>query len=113
MVLTGFDTFRFVYGETRRTVYRRGDGPGVVIVHEVPGITPEVTRFARRVVDAGFTELGDLVLDQSGALPRQQRFRRFHALRLAGGEEDGGDRHSVASAHSVRDRLSAEPIRLV
>ena len=55
MVLTGFDTFRYGYGDTRRTVYRRGDGPGVVIVHEVPGITPEVTRFARRVVDAGFT----------------------------------------------------------
>jgi dienelactone hydrolase len=36
-------------------VYRKGDGPGVVVVHEVPGITPKVLAFAQEVVDAGFT----------------------------------------------------------
>ncbi len=35
-------------------VYEKGAGPGVVIIHEVPGITPEVARFGRRVADAGF-----------------------------------------------------------
>ena len=40
-------------GATR--VYRGGSGPGVVVVHEVPGITPLVADFGRRVVDAGFT----------------------------------------------------------
>jgi dienelactone hydrolase len=35
--------------------YRKGAGPGVVIVHEIPGITPEVLRFADEVVDRGFT----------------------------------------------------------
>lgn len=35
-------------------VYEKGAGPGVIILHEVPGITPEVARFARRVADAGF-----------------------------------------------------------
>jgi dienelactone hydrolase len=35
--------------------YRRGDGPGVIIVHELPGITPEVIAFADDVVAAGFT----------------------------------------------------------
>ncbi|GAC1362367.1 MAG: dienelactone hydrolase family protein [Polyangiales bacterium] len=38
-----------------RFVYRRGAGPGVVVIHEIPGITPEVARFARLVADAGFT----------------------------------------------------------
>ena len=38
-----------------RTVYRRGEGPGVVVMHEVPGITPPVAAFGRRVADAGFT----------------------------------------------------------
>lgn len=38
-----------------RTVYRAGEGPGVVVISEVPGITPYVADFARRVVDAGFT----------------------------------------------------------
>ena len=35
--------------------YRRGTGPGVVLVHELPGITPEVITFADEVVEAGFT----------------------------------------------------------
>ena len=35
--------------------YQRGTGPGIIIVHEIPGITPEVLRFANDVVDAGFT----------------------------------------------------------
>jgi hypothetical protein len=35
--------------------YRRGDGPGVIVIHEIPGITPEVAAFAQEVVDAGHT----------------------------------------------------------
>lgn len=38
-----------------RDVFVSGTGPGVIIIHEVPGITPEVARFARWVRDAGFT----------------------------------------------------------
>jgi dienelactone hydrolase len=41
-------------GFTRET-YRRGTGPAIVIVHEIPGITPKVIEFANEVVDAGFT----------------------------------------------------------
>ena len=36
-------------------VYRKGEGPGVIVVHEIPGITPSVLGFAQEVVDAGFT----------------------------------------------------------
>src|SRR3954447_1681499 len=35
--------------------YRKGAGPGVVVIHEIPGITPEVLTFAEEVVDRGFT----------------------------------------------------------
>ena len=38
-----------------RPTYRKGSGPGVVVIHEIPGITPEVIRFAEEVVDSGFT----------------------------------------------------------
>ena len=34
---------------------RRGAGPAVVVIHELPGMTPPVIRFAQDVVDAGFT----------------------------------------------------------
>ena len=36
-------------------MYRRGEGPGVLLMHEIPGITPEVQACARRIADAGFT----------------------------------------------------------
>jgi len=54
-MLDGFEETTFEAQGTLRTVYRCGEGPGVLIMHEVPGITPEVARFARRVADAGFS----------------------------------------------------------
>jgi dienelactone hydrolase len=41
-------------GKTHDT-YRKGSGPGVVVIHEVPGLIPEVVAFAEEVVDRGFT----------------------------------------------------------
>ena len=41
-------------GDTKR-VFRRGSGPAVIVIAEVPGITPEVVAFADRVVDLGCT----------------------------------------------------------
>lgn len=54
MALEGFDSFPFTHDGETRTVYTRGSGPGVVVMHEIPGITPEVAHFARRVSDEGF-----------------------------------------------------------
>jgi dienelactone hydrolase len=36
-------------------VYEKGDGPGVVLVPEIPGITPEVLGLADHLVKQGFT----------------------------------------------------------
>ncbi len=36
-------------------VYRKGEGPGVVVIHEIPGLTPDVIAFAEEVVDQGHT----------------------------------------------------------
>jgi len=35
--------------------YRKGSGPGVIVIHEIPGITPKVAEFAEMVVARGFT----------------------------------------------------------
>jgi dienelactone hydrolase len=53
--LDGFTTTTFAHEGDSRTVYRAGSGPGVVVMSEMPGITPKVIEFAQRVVDAGFT----------------------------------------------------------
>jgi dienelactone hydrolase len=48
-------------GETLRgttatyPTYRKGTGPGVIVIHEIPGLTPEVIGFCEEVVAAGFT----------------------------------------------------------
>ena len=53
--LDGFTRSSFsAYAQTH-DVYRAGSGPAVIVIHEVPGITPLVATFARRVADAGFT----------------------------------------------------------
>jgi dienelactone hydrolase len=53
--LAGFTERSFTYDGTNRRVFTRGSGPAVVVIHEVPGITPEVAAFGRRLVDAGFS----------------------------------------------------------
>src|SRR6187399_2484390 len=57
IALRGFDVTPMTFDGVTRDVYRRGVGPGVVVMHEVPGITPDVARFGRIVADAGFTVL--------------------------------------------------------
>ena len=55
--LEGFTVVPMTFDGVARDVYRRGAGPGVVVMHEIPGITPTVARFARIVADAGFSVL--------------------------------------------------------
>lgn len=50
-----FDSFPFDFESKRVTVYRRGSGPGVLVMHEIPGITPEMADFVDRLASAGFT----------------------------------------------------------
>ena len=45
----------FTAATLTRDTYRKGSGPVVIVVHEIPGITPAVERFADDVVNAGFT----------------------------------------------------------
>jgi dienelactone hydrolase len=55
MPLEGFSLDQFSHEGKSYPIYRRGTGPGVIIMHEVPGITPEVARFATLVADSGFS----------------------------------------------------------
>lgn len=54
-VLEGWDVGEFTAADMTYPTYRRGSGPGVIVIHEIPGITPLVAKFANEVVDAGFT----------------------------------------------------------
>ena len=52
---------------TTHPTYRRGSGPGVVVIHEIPGITPAVAAFAEEVVDAGHTVVMPSLFGRDGA----------------------------------------------
>jgi dienelactone hydrolase len=54
-VLANYTMFEFDDGRWKRQVYRRGSGPAVIIIHEMPGLHPLVVRFADRVAAAGMT----------------------------------------------------------
>jgi dienelactone hydrolase len=53
--LEGFTRESFTAEGKTRAVYRRGSGPAVLVIAEIPGITPKVAAFARRVADLGCT----------------------------------------------------------
>ncbi len=54
-VLAGWTLGEFAAADMTFPTYRRGEGPAVIVIHEIPGITPLVTKFANDVVDRGFT----------------------------------------------------------
>jgi dienelactone hydrolase len=55
-------------GVTKR-VYVAGSGPAVIVMSEMPGISPHVARFARWVRDAGFTVYMPSLFGRDGAVP--------------------------------------------
>jgi len=56
----------FTGGGITRETYVRGKGPGVIIIHEIPGITPKVIEFADAVVAAGFTVVMPALVGRPG-----------------------------------------------
>jgi dienelactone hydrolase len=55
MPLADYAEDTFTHQGKERRVFRRGSGPAVLVLAEMPGITPKVVEFADRVVDAGCT----------------------------------------------------------
>ena len=53
--LKGWTRSTFEAAGLEREVWTKGSGPAVIVVHEVPGITPKVQHFAEEVVGCGFT----------------------------------------------------------
>jgi dienelactone hydrolase len=55
ITVPGFNAETMEFDGAARCVYRAGVGPAVIVMSEIPGITPAVASFAQRVVDAGYT----------------------------------------------------------
>jgi dienelactone hydrolase len=64
--LEGFTEESFEADGKRRTVYRAGSGPAVIVISEMPGITPLVAEFGRKVVAAGCTAVMPSIFGDPG-----------------------------------------------
>jgi dienelactone hydrolase len=53
--LSDFEQTTFTHDGASRTVYRLGSGPAVIVMTEMPGISPKVAGFARKVAAIGCT----------------------------------------------------------
>ncbi len=88
--LTDFSKRQVTLLDIQKVVYVAGVGPAVVVMPEMPGISPQVARFARWVRDAGFTVYMPSLFGVDGAVATAEEgadvFKRacvsaeFHAL---------------------------------
>src|SRR6476619_6763697 len=67
--LTAFERRTSNIDGVARSVYVAGDGPAVIVMAEMPGISPHVARFARWVREAGFTVHMPSLFGRDGAYP--------------------------------------------
>ena len=70
MPLADYEAGEFEAEGTRRAVFRRGAGPAVIVIAEMPGITPSVVGFADRVVAIGCTAVLPHLFGTPGREPR-------------------------------------------
>ena len=70
--LSDFERRTIAFEGEARTVYVAGSGPAVIVMAEMPGISPDVARFARWVREAGFTVFMPSLFGRDGAHPEAE-----------------------------------------
>jgi dienelactone hydrolase len=67
--LTDFESREIMLNDVAKKVFVSGCGPAVIVMTEMPGISPHVARFARWVREAGFTVYMPSLFGRDGAVP--------------------------------------------
>jgi dienelactone hydrolase len=67
--LEDFDPREITLDGVAKRVHVAGAGPAVIVMTEMPGISPHVARFSRWVRDAGFTVYMPSLFGRDGAVP--------------------------------------------
>lgn len=78
--LTDFERSSFEHDGKERTVFRLGTGPAVIVIAEMPGITPKVAAFARQVAGIGCTAVLPHLFGTPGADASRQAKGRLGAM---------------------------------
>ncbi|MDI3404995.1 dienelactone hydrolase family protein [Streptomyces cavernicola] len=77
--LSGFERGSFTHGGATHGVLRRGSGPAVVVIAEIPGITPKVLAFAERVAAIGCTAVLPVLFGTPGRDPHPDAHGKLKA----------------------------------
>lgn len=67
--LDDFEPRKILLDGIEKLVHVAGAGPAVIVMTEMPGISPQVARFARWVRDAGFSVYMPSLFGRDGAVP--------------------------------------------
>ncbi len=67
--LEDFQCHEISLNGVNKKTYIAGNGPAVIVMTEMPGISPQVARFARWVRDAGFSVYMPSLFGRDGAVP--------------------------------------------
>jgi len=85
--LEGFDAFEHPADGITHTVYTRGTGPGVLLMHELPGMVQECVDLATAIANRGFTVFMPLMFGEAAAPPAAKSLalrvcisREFHCF---------------------------------
>ena len=80
--LHDFERTTFTHDGKARTVFRLGSGPAVIVISEMPGISPKVAGFARKVAAIGCTAVMPHLFGVPGRDPNpEERGGKFAAAR--------------------------------
>jgi dienelactone hydrolase len=109
--IPGFSSFAFPDGDITHTVYQRGVGRAVVLIHELPGMTPACIEYATELAQS-FSVYMPLLFgkpyDNNDVefVPHICVSREFAALSNRGGRNAGGLVASARSEGATRLRRS-------
>ena len=67
--LTDYSIEEFHYKNITKNVLRTGEGPAVIVMSEIPGITPKVAEFGRRISNIGCTAVLPSLFGTPGQAP--------------------------------------------
>jgi dienelactone hydrolase len=82
--LSGFERGSFTHAGTTHELLRCGSGPAVIVIAEMPGITPKVLAFARMVAGIGCSAVLPVLFGEPGRDPVPRMPNPLAALIYAG-----------------------------
>ena len=76
--LDGYEIGEFEHNRKSKTVLRIGSGPAVIVMAEIPGITPKVAEFGRKVAGIGCTAILPSLFGVPGKKPALGNLSLIH-----------------------------------